>query len=202
MFYFMTIVDGHEARRLKTREQILEAAKQQFAAKGYANTSIADIVKAANVGRRTFYLHFSDKEAVLNELADRAVQHVLTITREKTDGQDLYNTLGTAMHEILMWVDEHRPMARVLMGTEGTPNLIHRIHDAMRAAFLGEMTKCGTENPGTVFTFPFLAAAITGMIAEVIHVWLQEEEPNDPETLTQQIMTLLFDSIANHLTIE
>jgi AcrR family transcriptional regulator len=37
-----------EKRKELTREKILEAAKAVFAQKGYAGTSIADVVKKAN----------------------------------------------------------------------------------------------------------------------------------------------------------
>jgi AcrR family transcriptional regulator len=49
---------GHKAR---TRQRILEAASQLFAAKGYERTSIDGIMRACGLTRGGFYAHFSSK---------------------------------------------------------------------------------------------------------------------------------------------
>ena len=45
--------------------RILEGFTAALAEKGYAPTTIADIVAKARVSKRTFYEHFEDKEACL-----------------------------------------------------------------------------------------------------------------------------------------
>lgn len=47
------------------REQILKAAFEVFKEKGYANTSIMDIAKQANIGKGTMYLYFKNKGELL-----------------------------------------------------------------------------------------------------------------------------------------
>lgn len=53
------------------REQILAAARDVFAKRGYHQATIDDIVAQAGVARGTFYLYFVDKRAVFSELIDR-----------------------------------------------------------------------------------------------------------------------------------
>jgi len=45
-----------------TRARIFEAIASVVSQRGYAAATIADVVKAAGVSRRTFYEHFDDKE--------------------------------------------------------------------------------------------------------------------------------------------
>jgi AcrR family transcriptional regulator len=45
-----------------TRARIFEAMARVVAERGYADTTIGDVVKAASVSRRTFYEHFEGKE--------------------------------------------------------------------------------------------------------------------------------------------
>ncbi len=47
------------------RQQILKAALEVFKTKGYANTSITDIAKQADIGKGTLYLYFKNKEELL-----------------------------------------------------------------------------------------------------------------------------------------
>jgi AcrR family transcriptional regulator len=58
-------------RKLKkknTREALKAAALQCFARSGYAETQIAEVTETAGVAKGTFYVHFSDKDALLDEL--------------------------------------------------------------------------------------------------------------------------------------
>lgn len=47
------------------REHILRAALEVFKEKGYANTSIMDIARRANMGKGTLYLYFKNKDELL-----------------------------------------------------------------------------------------------------------------------------------------
>lgn len=51
-----------------SRARLLEAAMSQFAEKGYQQTKVSDIVKAAGLTQAAFYLYFPSKEAILSEL--------------------------------------------------------------------------------------------------------------------------------------
>jgi AcrR family transcriptional regulator len=75
-----------EKKKTERRLQILEAARDVFARRGYNQTTIDDIVAHAGVARGTFYLYFDDKRAVFSELIDRfAAQLTGAIQRIVTD---------------------------------------------------------------------------------------------------------------------
>ena len=46
----------------KTRQKLVEVARQLFAKKGIANTTMNDIAVASGKGRRTLYTYFSRKD--------------------------------------------------------------------------------------------------------------------------------------------
>src|SRR3954454_15067374 len=54
---------------------------ESIAAKGYAGTTIADVVMHARVSKRTFYEHFADKEACLMALYEQGCGHLLEVVR-------------------------------------------------------------------------------------------------------------------------
>jgi len=56
------IIDKEEKRR-----QIAKAARQQFGLKGFANTKMDDVARAAGVGKGTIYEYFQDKESLLQD---------------------------------------------------------------------------------------------------------------------------------------
>ena len=56
-----------ENKKIK-HDSLLEAAFNLFLKKGFAQTSISDIVERAGVAKGTFYLYFSDKYDIRNKL--------------------------------------------------------------------------------------------------------------------------------------
>jgi TetR/AcrR family transcriptional repressor of nem operon len=58
--------------KLATHERIVNAASRAIRRSGYAGTGVADIMKDAGLTHGGFYAHFSSREAMLAEAADRA----------------------------------------------------------------------------------------------------------------------------------
>jgi AcrR family transcriptional regulator len=56
------------ARTAARREAILEAALDEFSARGFAAARLEDVAKRAGVAKGTIYLYFADKEALFQEL--------------------------------------------------------------------------------------------------------------------------------------
>ena len=52
----------------KTRQQLIEAAIEQFATRGVTNTTLTDIADAAQVTRGAIYWHFSSKSEIFNAI--------------------------------------------------------------------------------------------------------------------------------------
>jgi AcrR family transcriptional regulator len=65
---------GNRAERAAERRvAIVEAAMEEFVARGFAATRLDDIAKRAGVAKGTIYLHFKDKESMFEELIRTAL---------------------------------------------------------------------------------------------------------------------------------
>jgi AcrR family transcriptional regulator len=60
-------------RAAERRSAIVEAAMDEFIARGFAATRLDDIAKRAGVAKGTIYLHFKDKESMFEELIRTAI---------------------------------------------------------------------------------------------------------------------------------
>jgi AcrR family transcriptional regulator len=67
------------------RARLLEGMARAVAAKGYADTTIADIVREASVSRRTFYENFGDKAECLLALYEAASGNAIAALRAAID---------------------------------------------------------------------------------------------------------------------
>ncbi len=75
----------------KTRERILRAAMELFRKHGFHNTSVARILKSANITKGGFYFHFKSKEelgiAVLERTRDFWMQNVIATLAHEPDAR-------------------------------------------------------------------------------------------------------------------
>lgn len=70
------------------RARILEAMRAAIAEHGYADASVADVIKRAGVSRKTFYAQFTDKEDCFLAIYDEHVARLHGVTRDAFDAQD------------------------------------------------------------------------------------------------------------------
>ncbi len=68
------------------KNEILDAAEELFAAKGYEATSTGDILDRVGIARGTLYYHFKSKEDILDALIERV--NGTLITRAKKAAED------------------------------------------------------------------------------------------------------------------
>jgi AcrR family transcriptional regulator len=59
---------GRAEKSAARRAAILEAALDEFSARGFAAARLDDVARKAGVAKGTIYLHFADKEALFQEL--------------------------------------------------------------------------------------------------------------------------------------
>ncbi|MBO5974252.1 MAG: helix-turn-helix transcriptional regulator, partial [Paludibacteraceae bacterium] len=69
----------------KTKDVLIEVARQLFAEKGKENTTMNDIALESKKGRRTIYTYFSTKEEIFLSVIERELRDLLDalVTVEK-----------------------------------------------------------------------------------------------------------------------
>ena len=70
------------------REAILRAATQVFAARGFFQSQVADIARAAGIAAGTVYLYFRSKDDLLVSLFERTMREAIAEGRAALDGID------------------------------------------------------------------------------------------------------------------
>jgi AcrR family transcriptional regulator len=81
-----------ERRKLQLREEIIDAAIDVFAESGYHDAGVADIAKRVGIGHSTFYRHFENKRAILDEVVNTVIERSMAAIAAE-NAPDAANTL-------------------------------------------------------------------------------------------------------------
>ena len=90
-------VNRTEKRVAKTKKKLLSAALEVFSEYGVDAATIDDITQRADLGKGTFYRHFSDKAEIMACLIDQAIEKLI----EKLRKLDSEVTLEQALEHII-----------------------------------------------------------------------------------------------------
>jgi AcrR family transcriptional regulator len=153
------------------RGRLLEGMAHAVAAKGYAATTIADIVREASVSRRTFYEHFDGKAECLVALYEAASHNALKVLRATLDPSQPWDTqLEHALAAYLGSLASNPVLMRTLyveilgLGPAGLAAR-RRVNDEI-AAFMLEVVNGGRSRRQPLS--PQMAMAVVGGINELV----------------------------------
>ena len=89
------------ARGSSSRERILAAAKQLFAARGYENTSTVAIARLAGTSESQLMKHFGSKEGLLESIFDvgweQLSAHIANLPKVASPAEKLHALLGATL---------------------------------------------------------------------------------------------------------
>jgi AcrR family transcriptional regulator len=187
--------------RTRRRGQILDAAKQAFALRGYHETSVSDIIEAAGIARGTFYLYFESKRAIFQELIDLFMAAILNCVQKIRLGADRpppYDQLRANFSRVLALFLEEREITVILLnhavGLDRESD--EKLQDfwGRLALFLERALEAGRPIGLVSIEDTALAARqLLGGVKEVVHyLVVQEAEPREHEHLVDGIVRMIL----------
>ncbi len=184
-------------KRARTRTDLLAAARKVFAQRGYHDASILDITREADVGVGTFYLHFRDKDEAFATLIDE----VLTLIKEQVIAE-LQNqprhSLSLIVAVIMRHAYEQRDLFRIALTGDGQVTRTIRVEDMIAQGLTNMFEKTQEQHQLQGYDIPLLARLVTGVLAQGIAWWFDQDEP-EPEKMTEQIVQFLSHGLPTSL---
>jgi AcrR family transcriptional regulator len=96
-----------------TRTKILQAALQLFAKRGYEATTTKDLAKSAGVAEGTLFRHFSNKKAILIEVATAGWVDILTDLLTELSEMGNYKAVSQVMRRRMLNMQKNGDLMRV-----------------------------------------------------------------------------------------
>lgn len=121
----------------QTRDRILQAAQRLFARKGYDGTTTRDLAQAAGVAEGTLFRHFTNKKAILIEIATQGWVEILTDLLTELSEMGSYKAVAQVMRRRMLNLHQNADLLRVcFMEAQFHPDL----RDQIQSEVIGKMT--------------------------------------------------------------
>lgn len=173
-----------DLRVQRTRRRLRKAFIKLVIAHGYEAVTVLDIVAEAQVGHKTFYRHYHDKEAMLNEVLNEilveAQPFLLPPDVPQAPAENTLNALRFAQKYADLW--------RVLLRSPVAEHLLQPL--IAFAQMEGKRFFGGGSVPNELVAYHFAAT-----LKSLIHWWLEHGMPYSPEEMTDYINRLLLTPI-------
>lgn len=179
------------------RARLLEGMAHSVAAKAYAETTVADIVREAGVSKRSFYECFASKDECLIALYVAASHGALKVLKESIDpGRDWKTQVDHALGAYFACLASNPALLRTLfveiLGL-GDPGLqVRRRMNQELADFVVQVVHAGdAHTPQEAARHATLAMAVVGGINELVLQAIEAGRTADLAGLTQPCSALV-----------
>jgi AcrR family transcriptional regulator len=187
------------------RAAIVQAALDEFCARGFAATRIDDVAARAGVAKGTIYLYFDDKEALFREIVTTMLVPLIAVLEAPPPDIPIRDVITRFMDLFVreIYSTQRRNVLRLVM-TEGPRfpelaefhyrNVVERALAAMRA-LLARALERGELKDDTLIRFPQLIVA-PGMVAIVWSGLFDRFAPLDAAAMMRAHVDTLFEGCA------
>jgi AcrR family transcriptional regulator len=189
-----------DRRVQKTRTLLHQALMSCILEKKYESITVQEILDRANVGRSTFYMHYSDKgELLLGGLQNvRTVLHSAQAAAAASLGKSYERIIGfsPAMFE---HVYEYRRVNRALLGSNAETVVRRYIHSAL-ASIVDEAvrTELRVRKRGNCSVSPeLLTHFVVSTFISVMTFWLNTRNPVSPAEVDTAYRHLVLPALAS-----
>jgi AcrR family transcriptional regulator len=109
----MRVFNSPPPSEAQTRSRILQAALKLFASQGFDGTTTRDLAQAAGVAEGTLFRHFSNKKAILVEVATAGWVEILTDLLTELSEMGSYKAVAQVMRRRMWNLQKNADLMRV-----------------------------------------------------------------------------------------
>ena len=173
----------------RTRAALLDALLALMGEKGYDAVTVQDLIDRADIGRATFYAHYSDKADLLDETLAQ-LQSFVSLPAD-TRAPDRRHPLPFSLH-LFRHVHDQGHLLTALLSRSGSGTVITRIEQMLREIVTAELTTLLPEASTARVPVDLLARSVVASCLVVLTWWVEtgcEQSPEELEAMFRVLTT-------------
>lgn len=169
----------------RTRELLQKALIDLIAEHGYDAITIQDIVDRANIGRTTFYLHYSSKDDLFMSCHEAIVSQFHIGLFHPLSREELLSTkIPPEMTSAYRHLEEGRALLYPIFEGKDSQLILRQIRDRSAREIEANLRTIFVE-ADSVIPLDMLANYLAGAQIALMQWWLEKRRPHKPQNLAQ-----------------
>ncbi len=157
-----------DRRIVKSQKAIQNAFLEILLKDGLDAVTVKDITEKADVSRKTFYLHYTDKYALLDAIVDQQLEELGEICEKKKEQGFVEGTVTW-----FRYFEERRGFFAALFAAEGTVAFRRRLLDFIMGQLNRKLEKAPSKRNTEVLR-KFIGTAVLGVVESYVLGQFQE----------------------------
>ncbi len=161
--------------------------------KTVAKLSISDITREAHINRGTFYLHYVDKNDLIDHYETDLIDHLAHIF-------DAYSPLmprpiseiKQLITQALTYIDQERSLFHALMGEKGDPTFIAGIKRMFAKYIDNSLAHIKTQYLHPVIPEKYARELVLDSVIGIVSVWIMDDQPDSIDEVTNIVTNSRF----------
>ncbi|TAK14800.1 MAG: TetR/AcrR family transcriptional regulator [Anaerolineae bacterium] len=184
-----------DPRVIRTRALLGNALVECVAESGFESLTIQEITARATLNRATFYLHYRDKNELLEDVFERLIGAAIPPPPAEGISIDPREPICAMLEHVSQYAEFYR----AILGEQGVPFFMKRMRTKISpiiGAWLSRapgMTSPAGDPPEVIITY------ITSAYLGVISWWLENDRPLSSDEMVEELLTITSGGVLAYL---
>ena len=187
----------NDRRSRRTRQMLGDALVGLMMEKRYDAITVQDIICRADVGRSTFYAHFTDKEALLQHQVAQVVENLGRHMDRAGAGSRIVPSI-----ELFRHLRDSRPLIQALVRGRAMETTLKTMHAQLCAHIESRLAQRLTPGASPGVPPALVAHYVAGVLLSLFDWWMERGMSDTPEQLDSYFLQLVGPSVKSAAGLE
>ncbi|RIX52025.1 TetR/AcrR family transcriptional regulator [Paenibacillus nanensis] len=178
-----------DRRVLRSKQALKEALLSLMARKSFSSISITEIVELANYNRGTFYTHYENKEALLDDVLGELIDELIAAFRAPYDKVELFRVDEMSANSVKIFehIYSRKEIYSVLFHSDVLPMVKEKMFAAIKRISIEDLEHApqGKLNPELMHAYSMHA------LMGLVFYWIEGGFQYPPEYMQEQLVEIL-----------
>ena len=166
----------------RTRRSLIQAMIELSLERGYEAVTIRDLTERADIGYATFFRHYADKDALLEDVLEGTLTELMDLIIPVSSEPEKAFTL------LFEQARNNQNLYRILLSRRGSDSFLRRVHEVGRKGVL----QTHKSNPKADVPPEIAAHHMVNATLGIMEWWLEQGMPYSPKRMGSIISLLII----------
>lgn len=183
-----------DLRVIRTRKVIKEAFLNLVAEKGFEAITIQDIATNAMINRATFYLHYYDKQDLLDQLTDEIFEELSQLIKPTSyveNNRVIISKLEKMIESIFENIHQHGHFYRVMFGENGHYGVNSKVQTIIKNNLRQEFLLLDIQKNNLSMPIDLLIEFMSSALMGMIKWWIINDMIYSPKHMGEKLVEII-----------